>query len=150
MAVSPMAGAVRIAPAMMPLRTSWATSVNTLASGDFDELESPVVHPIEAELAVGDVADVGEGAWPAGTRVLDVLALLQRRQTVDRGVDHHAVAVRDLAHVVADRCAGGLACLGNGQRDDADPVGRLRFVGIRRGNPQPLYGRGIGRRIHVG
>src|SRR5580692_10849254 len=101
MAVRPMAGVVRIAPAITPFSTNCAMSISTPGSGDLDELERSVVHAVEAELAVQDVADIGESAWSAGAGVFDVLASLQCRQPIYRRVDDHAVAVGDLAYIVA-------------------------------------------------
>src|SRR6185437_2193948 len=109
-----MAGVASIAPDITPFRTSWATSVSTPAPlRHLDQLERAVVHPIETELAIGDVTDVCERARPTGTRVLDVLALLQRRQPIHSRIHNRAIAVGDLADIVAERRAGGLARLGN-------------------------------------
>src|ERR1700733_14713459 len=128
-----MAGVASIAPAITPFRTSWATSVSTPVPLRYlDQLERAVVHPVETELAVGNVADIGKRAGPTGTRVLDVLALLQRRKPIHSGIHNRRIAVGDLADIVAQRRAGGLARLGDGQRNDADPVGGLRLVRIWR------------------
>src|SRR6476646_9595108 len=109
MAVKPIAGAARIAPAITPFRTSCAMSVSTPALRHLEEPERPVLHMIVAKFAVGDIADVGERARPAGARVLDLLALLQRRQPIDGRVYLGAIAVGDLAHTVTDRGAVRLA-----------------------------------------
>ena len=101
------------------------------ASGDLQELELAALDLLVAELAVEDVADLGEVAGAAGALVVDLLALGQELQPVDGAVDLGAGALRDLADVVPDRRAGGLALgLGDGQRDQADVVVALAGVGI--------------------
>src|SRR6476469_6495178 len=109
MAVKPIAGAARIAPAITPFSTSCAMSVSTPALRNLEELEGPALNLVVAKLAIGNVADVGEGTRPAGARVIDLLALLQHRQPIDGRIDLRAFAVGDRAHAVADRGAVRIA-----------------------------------------
>src|SRR5262250_1507488 len=98
MAVKPMAGTARTVPATRPLRTSCATSPTT--SDHLHEDELAALGLLELDLAVEDVADVGEVARPAGALEVDLLALGQELQSVHRAVDLGARALRDLPHGV--------------------------------------------------
>src|SRR5438094_361141 len=131
MAVKPMAGTASTVPATSPLRTSWATSSSgTLTSDQLHELELASLGLLEADLAVEDVAELGEVARPAGPLVVDRLALAEELEALDRAVHLHAVALRDVAHVVLDGGAGGLALgVGDGQQHEADVV--VALAGVR-------------------
>src|SRR4030095_3915997 len=121
MAVKPMAGTARMVPATRPLTTSWTISAST--SDQLHEREPGPLRPIEADLAVQDVAHVGEVTRTAGALVVDLLALGELLQPLDGAVDRDAGALRDLPHGVADHRAAGLAPgLGEGQDDQADVV----------------------------
>ena len=121
-----MAGTASMVPAIRPLTTSCGISAATRARQIiFRNLNLPPSTCSIAELAVEDVADLGEVARPAGALVVDLLALGEQLQPLDRAVDLGAGALRDLAHGVAHRRAVRLLRLGDGQRDQADPVGRL-------------------------
>ena len=136
-AVQNQVGRRRSAPS--PPRFANATSSN---------LNAPLSTRLIAELAVGDVADIGERAGPAGTAVLDVLALLQRRQAhpprytpsspsllvILRTVSRIAVPVASpaLAMVSATMLIQSVACASYES-------------GV--GDAQPLHRGGIGRRI---
>src|SRR5215470_2372173 len=132
MAVKPMAGTASTVPATRPLTTSCAVSSSgTLTSDRRHELELAPVRLLEADLAIEDVADIGEVARPAGALVVDRLGLGQELEAVDGAVDLGAGALRDAAHVVLDGGAGGLALgVGDGQQDEADVVVALAGVGI--------------------
>src|SRR5436309_11037367 len=124
-AVKPMAGTARIVPAINPLRRSWSASAN------FQELELPLLGLLVSELAVEDVADLGEVARPAGALVVDGLALRDELEALDGALDLDARALRDLAHVVPDRRAGGLALgLRQGEHDEARLVVGLARIRI--------------------
>src|ERR1700730_3267853 len=141
MAVRPMAGTARMAPAIAPLTTSCVSSTSTggiARSGDLHQCELAAADLVVAELAIDDVADVGEVAGTACALVVDLLALREQLQSVDRAVDLRAAALANLAHVVVDGDTCRRFRLGDGQRDQARPVGRLRFVRIRLGNAQPF------------
>src|SRR5262245_50796801 len=108
MAVRPMAGTARTAPAITPLTTSWVTStriggiVISGASEDFQEDDLALVDPTVTEPAVQDVADLVEVAGTAGALVVDLLARAQDLEPLD-GAEHlDPRALGDLAHVVAD------------------------------------------------
>src|SRR5262249_23182650 len=73
-AVNPMAGTARMVPAIRPLMISWRTSVTTAISGDLEKLELGPGNFLVPELAVDDVADVGEVARAARALVIDLLA----------------------------------------------------------------------------
>src|SRR2546426_5634585 len=98
-----MAGTARTVPAISPLTRSWSSS------GNFQELELSLFGLLVAELRVHDVADVGEVARAAGALVVHRLALGEELQSLDRALDLDARALRDLAHVIADGGARGLA-----------------------------------------
>src|SRR6266850_1506716 len=101
-----MAGTARTVPATRPLTTSCAISPTT--SDHLHEAELAALGLLEADLAVEDVADVREVARTAGTLEVDLLALGQELQPVDRAVDLGAGALRDLPHGVPHGGAGGL------------------------------------------
>src|SRR5690242_4214281 len=124
MAVKPMAGTASTVPARSPLTTSCAASSRgTATSDELHELQLAALGLLELDLAVEDVADIGEVARPAGALVVDGLALGQQLQPLDRAVDLHTVALRDLSHVVLDGGAGGFALgVGDGQHHQADVV----------------------------
>src|SRR5690242_394723 len=128
MAVKPMAGTARIVPATRPLTTSWAISPST--SDHLHELELRALRLLDADLAVEDVADLGEVAGPAGALVVDLLALGEELQPLDGAVDLDASALRDLPDRVADAGARGLALgPGNGQHHEARVV--VALAGVR-------------------
>src|SRR6185503_6386432 len=130
MAVKPIAGTARMVPATRPLTSSCGIS----PSGTLDhlhelELASPGL--VEADLAVQDVADLGEVARAAGALVVDLLALGHQLEPLDGAVDLDGAALRDLPHGVVDGGAGGVAPgLGDGQHDQADLIVALAGVGI--------------------
>ena len=118
-----MAGTASMVPATRPLTSELRDLGRTHAQSIFSSLNLPLSACVVADLAVDDVAGLGEVAGPAGALVVDLLALGQELQPFDGVVDLHAAALRDLAHVVADRGAGGLALgLRDGQDDQADAV----------------------------
>src|ERR1043166_437430 len=127
-----MAGTARMVPATRPLTTSCAVSSSgTLTSDQRHELELASLRLLEADLAVEDVAGLGEVARPAGALVVDRLALAEQLQPLDGAVHLRAVALRDAAHVVLDGGAGGLALgVRDGQQHEADVVGALAGVRI--------------------
>src|SRR5262245_66346648 len=100
-AVKPMAGTARIVPAINPFRRSWSASAN------FQELELPLLGLLVAELAVEDVADLGEVARPAGALEVDGLALGEGIAALDVALVLAARAMRDIALVLSDRRTGG-------------------------------------------
>src|SRR5262245_29722501 len=129
MAVKPMAGTASTVPATRPLTTSCATSPQ-ITSDHLHEDELANLGLLELDLTVEDVADVGEVARAAGALVVDLLALGQELQPIDRAVDLRPRALRDLPHGVAHGGAGGLALgPGNGERDQADVV--VAMAGVR-------------------
>src|SRR2546427_2101176 len=124
-----MAGTARIVPAISPLRTSCAISRGT--SADLQQLEPALLGLLVAELRVQDVADLVEVARPAGAVEVDLLALREQLEAVDRAVHARAAALRDLPHVVADRGARRLAPgVRDGQRHEADVVVGLARVRV--------------------
>src|SRR2546423_4593384 len=128
-----MAGTARMAPAITPLTTSCVTSASNggiAGSGDFQQYELAGIDLVVAELAIDDVADVGEVARTARALVVDVLALCQELKAVDRAVDLGAASLRDLANVVVDGDAGRGLGLGDGKAHEARPVRGLGFVGV--------------------
>src|SRR5450755_1651486 len=117
MAVRPMAGTARMAPAIMPLTTSCATSASNggiARSGDLQQYELAAADLVIAELAVEDVADVGEVAGAARALVVDFLALRKQLQAFHRAVDLGAAPLRNLAHVVVNASARCHLRLGDG------------------------------------
>src|SRR4030095_12561755 len=116
-----MAGTASTVPATRPLTTSCAISPNT--SDHLHEGELATLGLLEADLAVEDVADLGEVTRTAGALEVDLLALGQELQPLDGAVDLGARALRDFSHGVAHRGAVGLA-LGprDGQGHQADVV----------------------------
>src|SRR5688572_18971561 len=102
-----MAGTASTVPATRPLTRSWAISPST--SDHLHELEPGALRLVEADLAVEDVADLGEVAGAAGALVVDLLALGQQREPLDRAIHLDAAALRDLAHGLAHGGAGRLA-----------------------------------------
>src|SRR2546430_1185444 len=150
MAVNPMAGTARTMPATRPFTRSCASSLPT--SDQLHELELASLRLIEADLAVEDVAELGEVAGAAGALVVDVLALREERQAFDRVVHLDAVALRDLAHVVANGGAAGLTLgVRDGQEHEADVVValagvRIEVVGAEHLGQAPVPGRLDGRR----
>src|SRR2546423_6164093 len=136
-----MAGTARMAPAITPLTTSCVTSASNggiAGSGDFQQYELAGIDLVVAELAIDDVADVGEVARSARAFIVDLLALCQELEPFDRAVDLAAASLRDLAHVVVDGDAGRGLGLGDGKADEARPIGGLGFVGIRLGDAETL------------
>src|SRR6185503_3692553 len=130
MAVKPMAGTARMVPATRPLTRSCATSVTR--SEQLHQLEGALLGHIVTDLAVDDVAGLGEVAGPAGALVVDLLALGQELEPLDGVVHLHPTALRDLAHVVLDGGAGGLAFgLRDGENDQARVVVALAGVRIQ-------------------
>src|SRR5689334_25308908 len=117
-------------PAMAPLTMSCGISPSgaIAASGHFEQHELSGSDLVVAELAVGDVADVGEVAGTARAFVVDVLALREQLQPFDGAVHLLAAALADLAHVVADARPGRGLRLRDRERHEARPVGRLRLV----------------------
>src|SRR5262249_31128089 len=79
------------------------------ASADAQHLEPSIVDALVAELRAGDVAGVGEVARARGPAVVDLLALAQQAQAVDRVVDGIAAALAHAAPRVADRLAVRIA-----------------------------------------
>src|ERR1041384_7871004 len=139
-----MAGTASTVPATRPLTTSCAVSSSgTLTSDQLHELELASLRLLVLDLAVEDVADVREVARPAGAFVVDRLALAEQLQALDGAVHLRAVALRDVAHVILDGGAGGLALgVGDGQQHEADVVVvlagvRIEVVGAQR-LEQPL------------
>src|SRR5215831_5687365 len=134
-----MAGTARMVPAMMPFTTSCPTSASEgIRSGDLQQHELPVGDLVVAELAIDDVADVGEVAGSARALVVDLGARSDQLQSFDRAIDLLPVTLADLAHVVADAGAGCNLRLGDRERDQAGPIRRLRLVGIRLGDAEAL------------
>src|SRR4051812_34414521 len=76
MAVRPIAGTASMVPAMRPLTISWSISLAIWRDGsdDLQKLELGARDLLVTELAVDDVADVGEIARAAGAFVVDLLA----------------------------------------------------------------------------
>src|SRR4051812_33254818 len=114
---------------MRPLTRICVTSEST-SSGYGEEFELPALGDLVPELAVLDVADIGEVAGPARPLVVNLLTLGQQLQPFHGGVDLGAAALADLAHVVAQRRAGRLLRLRHGQEDEADPIGSLRLIRV--------------------
>src|SRR4051794_8290056 len=102
---------------MTPLTRICVSSEST-GSRDGEELKLAALGDLVAELAVLDVADIGEVARAAGALVVDLLTLAQQLQPFDGGVNLGALALADLAHVVAQRRAGRLLGFGQGQEDE--------------------------------
>src|SRR5262245_4998494 len=127
-----MAGTARTVPATRPLTTSWAvSSTGTLTSDELHELELAPLRLVEADLAVEDVADVGEVARTARALVVDRLALGEELEALDGVVDLDAVALQDAAHVILDGRAGRLALgVSDGQQDEADVIVALARIRI--------------------
>src|SRR5262245_11585470 len=137
MAVKPMAGTASTVPATRPLTTSCTISPNT--SDHLHEDELAALGLLELDLAVEDVADVGEVARTAGALVVDLLALGQELQPVHRAVDLGAGPLRDLSHGVTHGGSGGLALgPGDGQRDQADVIVALAGIRIEVAGPEEL------------
>src|SRR5450631_4066500 len=119
-----MAGTAKMAPAITPLTTSCVTSASNggiAGSGDLQQYELASADPAVAELAVDDVADVGEVAGPACTLVVDLLALCEQLQPVHRAVDLGAASLRNLAHIVVDGNARRGLGLGDGKAHETRP-----------------------------
>src|SRR3954453_14201043 len=85
--VKPMAGTASTAPAMRPFRESWR-SFSKLSHLYFDQL--PILHLRGAECDLDDVAVIGEFARSRSARILDLLALRDQLEPVERVVDHDA------------------------------------------------------------
>src|SRR6185436_88390 len=150
MAVKPMAGTASSVPATRPLTTSCAISPRS-TSDHLHEGELGALGLLEADLAVEDVADVGEVARTAGALEVDLLALTQELQAVARAVDLGARALRNLPHGVAHGGAGGLALgPGDGQRDQADVIVALAGVRIEVAGPEKLGQALVAGRLHRG
>src|ERR1700741_1841530 len=126
-----MAGTASTVPATSPLTTSCAVSSRgTLTSDQLHELELASLRLLELDLAIENVADLGEVARPAGALVVDGLALGEQLEALHGAVHLLAVALRDAAHVVLDRGPVGLALgVSDGQQDEADVV--VALAGIR-------------------
>src|SRR5688500_6782087 len=103
-----MAGTARMVPATTPFRSSCRTSPSILRSEQLAGLELAVVHAVEADLAIADVAALREVARSGCALVVDHLALGQELEPVDRAVHLLDVALRDLAEVVLDDRPGGV------------------------------------------
>src|ERR1051325_3674610 len=103
-----MAGTARIVPAIAPFTTSCATSAAEAidALRDFQQHEFAAGYLVIAELAIGDVADLGEVAGPARAFVVDLLALREQFQSFDGAVDLGAVALTDATHAIVDARGG--------------------------------------------
>src|SRR6185503_1455075 len=129
MAVKPMAGTASTVPATRPLTTSCAISPRS-TSDHLHEGELATLGLLEADLAVENVADVGEVARAAGALEVDLLALGQELQPVDRAVDLGPRALRDLPHGVAHGGAGRLA-LGPGDRQRHQAGVVVALAGVR-------------------
>src|SRR5437867_13243043 len=98
-----MAGTASTAPAIRPFRKSWKTFSST-SDLHLDDLS--VLHLGGAERDLDDVAGVGEFAWARRAGILDLLAIRDGFQPVERVVDlHGGVVVGNLADVTADRGA---------------------------------------------
>src|SRR5229473_2492743 len=98
-----MAGTASTVPATRPFTASWAIWSSEPGTSDhLHELELALLRLIEPDLAIQDIARVGEVARPAGSLVIDRLALGQELQPFDRTIDFQAVALGDLSHVIAD------------------------------------------------
>src|SRR5581483_8413957 len=124
-----MAGTASTVPAMRPFSASCAASPST--SGDLQQRELALVRPLVPELRVEDVADLVEVARAAGAVEVDLLALREQLQAVDRAVDARAAALRDLPHVILHRGAAGVAArVADGETDEADVIVRLARVRI--------------------
>src|SRR5256885_17192305 len=105
-----MAGTASTAPAIRPFSESWRSF--SKLDLHFDQL--PVLPLRGAERDLDDVADVGELARAGGARILDLLALGDRLQPVERIVDLHArIVVGDLADVVPNPGAGRVLAFGH-------------------------------------
>src|SRR5689334_23029371 len=125
-----MAGTARMVPATRPLTSSCGISPDGTLD-QLHELELGALRLVEADLAIQDVADLGEVARAAGALVVDLLALGHLLETLDRAVDLDPTALGDPAHGVADGGAGGIALgPGDGEHDQADLVVALTGVGI--------------------
>src|SRR2546422_9773273 len=112
-----MAGTARTVPAISPLTRSWSSS------GNFQELELPLLGLLVAELGVHDVADVGEVARAAGALVVHRLALAEELEALDRALDLDARPLGDLAQVIANGGAGRLTLGGrDGEQHQAHGV----------------------------
>src|SRR5262249_32150697 len=148
-----MAGTARMVPATSPLMRSWRTSINCGPSSlqDSDLFEFGLLGSIEADLAVDDVADLGEVARAARPLVVDVLALGDQLEPVHRAVHLDAVALGDLADVVPDRCARRLAPRpGDGEQHEADVIVALARVRVEIGRPQEFREALVARGVHRG
>src|SRR5262245_34366492 len=136
-AVRPIAGTARMVPDIKPLRISCATCIYQAAEhrarvrlqppwlNDLEETQLPVDHLHVAETAALNVTDIGEVARSGGTLVVDLLALSQELQTLDRAIDLLSRALTDFAHVVLERAAGCLLRLRQRQDHQARPIGGL-------------------------
>src|SRR5438093_4239949 len=119
-----MAGTARTVPAISPLTRSWSSS------GNFQELELSLLGLLVADLGVHDVAHLGEVARAAGALVVHRLALAEELEALHRALDLHARPLRDLAHVIADGGARGLA-LGVRDREQHEAHVVVGLAGIR-------------------
>src|SRR5262249_14369173 len=110
-----------------------------------DELAVP--HLRGAERDLDDVAYVGEFARAGGARILDLLALGDRLEAVERAVDlHRAVVVRDLADVVAHAGPARILALRHREDHKIGVVVGLANVGVERVLLHQRLELGIGRR----
>src|SRR4051812_35854940 len=113
-----MAGTAISVPAITPLINACSRMVTRglARSGDLDERDLAALNLIVAELAILDVADVGEITRTARAVVVDRLLGGDRLEPVDGIVDLGAAGrLADLADVVLDGGAGGLARDRDGQ-----------------------------------
>src|SRR5689334_12552549 len=153
-AVKPMAGTARMAPVMTPLttscRTCMARPLRSRLSDNLQKLELAGFDLHVAEFATQDVANLGEVARAARALIVDVLSLADVLQAFNGTVDLLSTPLGDLADIVAQRLAGGLPGVGDGERHDAHPVGRLTLIGIGLGDAQPLRRELEGLRVDVG
>src|ERR1051325_6578414 len=130
MAVKPIAGTARMVPATRPLIRSCPTSPST-GSERGDDLELALLGLLEADLAVENVAGLGEVTRAARALVVDRLALGEQLEPLDRVVDLHARPLRDPAQMVPHRGAGGLpAGVADGEAHEARVIVALAGVGI--------------------
>src|SRR3954466_15509185 len=128
--VKPMAGTASTVPAIRPFSVSWTTFSST-SDLHLDQLS--VLDLRGAERDLDDVAVLGKLARAGCARVLDLLAVGDRLQAIQRVVDlHGGIVVRDLADVVPDAGAGRVLALGHREDRQIGVVVGLANVRIER------------------
>src|ERR1044072_1953588 len=126
--VKPMAGTASTAPAIRPFKVSWSVFSST-SDLQLDQLS--ILDRRGAERHLDDIAGVGKLARTGRARILDLLALGDELEAVERVVDLHArVVVGDLADVVPDAGPGWILALGHGQDRQIGMVVGLADEGI--------------------